>query len=210
MAETGRAGSRVRERVEAIHRAAHAGPTRVEGRPGGGDLPGRAAGPMAEAAAKADPAVDAAAVSIAVTRSVGETAAELVRVLPEVNMPWRRWFAYVGCAVLALNTTLVIVRADPTTVHWLGVACLGNALVLALLYMDGARTEHLTRLVAAADIFRTVITRGAGGFGAYPGSSFDRSGAAYGAPDPCSPEAASFVEGAALEDAGLSEPETLP
>lgn len=70
--------------------------------------------------------------------------------LAEVRWTYRRWYAYVLTAVLAALTALVIWRLDdPVALKTLGLALCALIALQALLYMAGAVTTDLARLVAA-------------------------------------------------------------
>lgn len=72
--------------------------------------------------------------------------------LAEVRWTYRRWYAYVLTAVLAALVGLVIWRLDdPVALKTLGLALCALIALLALLYMAGAVTTDLARLMAAVN-----------------------------------------------------------
>jgi hypothetical protein len=89
-----------------------------------------------------------------------ESAAALVDVLPEVSMPYRRRLAYAGIAMGFVIALVSACRASPESIWKIATGAFGTVGLFTLLYMNGAKTEHLARLVEAGGIIGSFLGRG--------------------------------------------------
>lgn len=82
--------------------------------------------------------------------------------LPEVNWTWRRWFVFmVTIAALALVWRIVEKSADIVTLRMIARYSLALAALMALLYIAGASSEQVVKLLQAAKTTRKeTITTG--------------------------------------------------
>lgn len=81
--------------------------------------------------------------------------------LPEIKFTWRRIYAYGATAGLTALAGVATCRAQPGDMQPIALTSLVGVFGMALLYMDGAKTEGLTRLVEAAGLFRAALAHAA-------------------------------------------------
>ena len=85
--------------------------------------------------------------------------------LPEVNWTWRRWFVFmVTIASIGIVWRIVEKSSDITTLRMIARYSLVLAALMAMLYVAGASSEQVVRLIQAAKTTRKeTITTGVAG-----------------------------------------------
>ena len=82
--------------------------------------------------------------------------------LPEVNWTWRRWFVFmVTLAAIGIVWRIVEKSSDIVTLRMIARYSLVLAALMAMLYVAGASSEQVVRLIQAAKTTRKeTITTG--------------------------------------------------
>lgn len=71
--------------------------------------------------------------------------------LVEVKWIFRRWYIFAFTAINTVGVSVIIAKVnDPSALKWIALGLISANMIMALLYISGATTTDIARVVAAA------------------------------------------------------------